>query len=65
MTSNQSTQAPGFRHGDSALFLLNKNEFLSEEKFAALEKEYDENVDGYGTFFKEYYDSSDNSWEFL
>ena len=39
--------------------------YLSEEKYSLYEEMYDEYGDGYGLFFREYYDSFDGHWEML
>ena len=39
--------------------------YLSEEKYSLYQEKYDENSDGYGLFFREYYDSFDGHWEML
>lgn len=45
--------------------MLDTTKYLSEEKHSLYEEKYDENNDGYGLFFREYYDSFDGHWEIL
>lgn len=45
--------------------MLDTSKYLSEEKHSLYEMKYDENNDGYGRFFREYYDSFDGHWQLL
>ena len=45
--------------------MLDTSKYLSEEKYSLYEEKYDENNDGYGLFYREYYDSFDGHWEVL
>lgn len=45
--------------------MKNTTKYLSEEKHSLYQEKYDENGDGYGLFFREYYDSFDGHWEML